>query len=76
MDYSPSTNQFSISNDANQPQYFILDFSAKSQIKNVTVYAMYTHLNAGLLGYNYFAASHYPIPERYLKFGLKWLFLN
>ena len=76
MDYSPSTNQFSLSNNANQPQYFILDFSAKSQIKNVTVYAMYTHLNAGLLGYNYFAASHYPIPERYLKFGLKWLFLN
>jgi hypothetical protein len=76
MDYSPSTNQFFLSNNANQPQYFILDFSAKSQIKNVTVYAMYTHLNAGLLGYNYFAASHYPIPERYLKFGLKWLFLN
>ena len=45
-------------------------------IKNVTVYAMVAHFNAGLMGANYFTALNYPSPDRYIKFGLKWLFLN
>ena len=76
MSYSPSINQFNITNQKKQPAYFIADFIAKTMIKNVTVYAMVAHFNAGLMGSNYFTALNYPSPDRYIKFGLKWLFLN
>ncbi len=76
MNYLPSINQFSISNERLQSQYFTIDFIAKANIKQVSFYFMISHLNAGLLGYDYFTALHYPSPDRYMKFGLKWLFLN
>ena len=74
--YLPEINQFSVSNNFLQNEYLILDLLLKGTIQDVQVFAMLTHLNSGLLGNNYFSASHYPFPDRYLKFGLKWLFLN
>ena len=76
MGYSPTLNQFNISDQKLQSSYFVTDFIAKTMIKNVTVYAMVAHFNAGLMGANYFTALNYPSPDRYIKFGLKWLFLN
>ena len=76
MNYSPTINQFSISNEKLQNQYFIADFVAKTTIKRVTLYLMISHLNSGLMGYNYFTALNYPSPDRYVKFGINWLFLN
>ena len=74
--YLPEINQFSVSNSFLQNEYFIIDLLLKGTIQDVQVFAMLTHLNSGLLGLNYFSALHYPFPDRYLKFGLKWLFLN
>ncbi len=76
MIYDPVINSFLVSNSLLQKNYFITDFEFKFMLKNVTFYTLLTHLNAGLLGTNYFTAIHYPYPDRYLKFGLKWLFLN
>ena len=76
MDYDPVINSFLLSTSTTQRSYFISDFEFKFMLKNVTFYTLLTHLNAGLLGSNYFTALHYPYPDRYLKFGLKWLFLN
>ena len=76
MEYSPQTNQFLVSNERQQNSYGIIDVLAKAEIKSVTIYAMLSHVNAGLLGYEYFTNLHYPQPDRYFKFGLKWLFLN
>ena len=75
-DYLPEINQFSISNKVLQQNYAMVDIIIKTSIKNVTVFAMVTHLNSGLTGYNYFSSLHYPSPDRYIKFGLKWSFLN
>ena len=76
MNYSPTINQFTISKEKLQDQYFIADFVAKTRIKRVTLYLIISHLNAGLMGYNYFTALNYPSPDRYVKFGINWLFLN
>ena len=76
MDYSPQINQFLVSNERKQESYFIADLTAKAEIKNVTIFAMVAHINSGLLGYRYFTLLHYPQPDRYFKFGLKWLFLD
>jgi hypothetical protein len=74
--YLPELNQFAISNDFFQQNYGTLDILLKTTIKDVTVFGMVTHLNGGLMGYNYFSSLHYPSPDRYIKFGLKWSFLN
>jgi len=74
--YSSEINQFTISNERIQPSYFIVDFLAKTQIKSVTVFLMVTHLNSGLTGFDYFSAFHFPIADRCLKFGLRWVFLD
>ena len=54
----------------------MLDFIAKTSIKTVTIFFMLSHLNSGLMGYNYFSALHFPSPDRLFKFGLRWTFLN
>lgn len=76
MNYDPVVNSFLLNTSTVQRSYFISDFEFKFMLKNVTFYTLLTHLNAGLLGGDYFTALHYPYPDRYLKFGLKWLFLN
>lgn len=74
--YLPELNQFSISNEFLQQNYAMVDLIIKTTIKDVTVFGMVTHLNSGLMGYNYFSSLHYPSPDRYIKFGLKWSFLD
>ena len=74
--YSSELNQFTISNERTQSSYFMVDFLAKTQIKSVTVFLMITHLNSGLTGFAYFSAFHFPIADRCLKFGLRWIFLD
>lgn len=74
--YSSELNQFTISNERIQQSYFMFDFLAKTQIKTVTVFFMVTHLNSGLTGFDYFSAFHFPIADRCLKFGLRWIFLD
>ena len=74
--YLPEINQFSISNEFLQQNYAMVDLIIKATIKDVTVFGMVTHLNSGLMGYNYFSSLHYPSPDRYIKFGLKWSFLD
>jgi len=74
--YSSELNQFTISNERIQPSYFMIDFLAKTQIKSVTVFLMVSHLNSGLTGFDYFSAFHFPIADRCLKFGLRWVFLD
>ena len=74
--YLPEINQFSISNEILHKNYGTIDFLIKTTIKDVTVFGMVTHLNSGLMGYNYFSSLHYPSPDRYIKFGLKWSFLD
>ena len=76
MEFSPQINQFLVSNERKQESYLIADLTAKAEIKNVTIFAMVAHINSGLLGYRYFTLLHYPQPDRYFKFGLKWLFLD
>ena len=74
--YSSELNQFTVSNGRKQPSYFMVDLLAKTKIKSVTVFVMVTHLNSGLMGFEYFSAFHFPIADRCLKFGLRWIFLD
>ena len=76
MDYRPDLSSFYVSNQSAQQQYINTDFYLNARIKTVNFFFLISHLNAGLTGYNYFTALHYPSPDRYFKLGLRWMFLN
>jgi len=76
MDYAPDIGMFFISNERLQNAYAVADFYLNAKIQSVKFSFSITHANAGLMGYNYFSALHYPFPDRYFKMGLSWMFLN
>jgi hypothetical protein len=76
MNYRPDLDVFFVSNQMQQQSNVIADFYLNAKIKTVNFFFLISHVNAGLSGYNYFTALHYPSPDRYFKMGLRWMFLN
>ena len=76
MNYAPDIGQFYLSDDKLQNKYAMVDFYLNAKIQRVKFSFSLTHANAGLMGFNYFSALHYPFPDRYFKMGLSWMFLN
>ena len=76
MDYRPDLDVFFVSNQMKQQSNVMSDFYLNARIKTVNFFFMISHVNAGLSGYNYFTALHYPSPDRYFKLGLRWMFLT
>ena len=46
------------------------------QIKHARIFFRANHLYAGLLGNDYFAIPHYPMPGRTFQFGINWRFYD
>ena len=76
MNYRPDIGVFYVSNEKKQNNYLYSDFYLNAKIKTVDFFFIVSHLNSGLMGYNYFSALHYPSADRYFKLGLRWMFLN
>ena len=76
MDYRPDLDVYFVSNQMQQQSNVIADFYLNAKIKTVNFFFLISHVNAGVSGYNYFTALHYPSPDRYFKMGLRWMFLN
>ena len=76
MDYRPDLDVFFVSNQKQQNSNVMADFYLNAKIKTVNFFFTVSHFNAGVSGYNYFTALHYPSPDRYFKLGLRWMFLN
>lgn len=76
MSYSPDIGIFSLNDNKTQEKYFISNFYFDAKIQKVNFFFKISHLNSGLLGYNYFAALHYPFADRYFKIGVKWTFVD
>ena len=76
LDYAPDIGIYYLSNEKSQNAYAVADFYLNAKIQRVKFSFSLTHANAGLMGFNYFSALHYPFPDRYFKMGLSWMFLN
>ncbi len=76
MDYAPDIGEFYLSDEKIQNQYAVADIYLNVKIQKVKFFFIVSHVNAGMLGYDYFSALHYPSPDRYFKMGLNWMFLN
>ncbi|MFK7905576.1 MAG: putative porin [Chitinophagales bacterium] len=76
--YNPATGQFYLQ-DQELQFYPIVDAYVNVKIQRVRVFLSMQHLNQGFFsrGNNgYFDVLHYPMQDRALKFGVRWMFFD
>jgi len=73
-DYMPALQQFYLQDEKSTGNYPYIDAYIKFQVKRARIFVMFTHVNSGLMDYNYFFTPGYPMRDRYLKFGVSWFF--
>lgn len=73
-EYMPAIKQFYLQDNKLIGNYPFIDAYIKFQVKRARIYVMFTHVNSGLMGYNYYTTPGYPMHDRYFKFGVSWFF--
>lgn len=75
--YLASLNAYYLQNDdfmvGNYP-YF--DAFVNLTIKRATLFLKYSHLNKGMMGYNYYYTPHYPYNDGSFHLGITWRFYD
>ncbi len=74
--YMPATAVFYLQDDKKIDQQLFVDVYVAFKIKRARLFVKYAHANAGLFGYNYYAAPHYPMRDASINLGLSWLFYD
>jgi len=74
--YMPATGQFYVQDQKAIGNYPYGDVFLNVQVRTVRVFVKYEHVNSGFPSFAYYAAPHYPVPDRSLKFGVSWIFNN
>lgn len=72
--YNPNISQFYIQNDKQIGNYPFIDAWMSIKVKPVRFFVKADHVNAGMMGRNYYLIPHYPQNDFALKFGLSWVF--
>lgn len=74
--YMPSTGRFFRQEKVRTGNYPFVNVFLNLKLKRTRIFVMFDHLNAGLLGYDYFMIPSYPMNNRMLRYGLAWTFYN
>jgi hypothetical protein len=74
--YSPSTNQFYLSNAGRLSTEPVVDVWLRASLRKANIFVKYDYANQGLLSKGYYTTSRYPMPDRMLKFGVSWNFYD
>lgn len=77
--YNPATGQFFLQNEKELQFYPVMDAYLNAKIQRIRIFVKMQHLNQALLpgiDNGYFDVLHYPMPDRALKFGVKWMFFD
>lgn len=74
--YIPAIGDFAVQNEREIGDYPIFDVFANFKISSATVFFKFEHVNQGLNSYSYYAAPHYPFPDRIFRVGISWRFFN
>lgn len=74
--YMPAVRQFYTQQQIKTGNYPMLDFFVNINIKRANLFAKLTHLQQGLMGYDYFLIPDYPLQGRAFKFGVSWKFYD
>ena len=78
MDYQPATMSFHVQgeNPIWVGNFALANAYITAKLYKVRFFVLWSHVNQGLFGSNYFSMPHYPIDPRQLRFGLSIDFAN
>jgi hypothetical protein len=76
VDYQPATMTFYNQREIECGNYPFMNAYANMKLSKVVFYVMFSHVNQGLTGYNYFSMPHYPLNPRRFQMGLSINFAN
>jgi hypothetical protein len=74
--YMPATGQFHTQNIRKIGNYPFFDAFVNFHLKRARIFVKGDHVNAGLMGYDYFYSVGYPANPISVKFGVSWNFYN
>jgi hypothetical protein len=74
--YNPALGRFYIANEYPIGNFPVLDLFAQFKLSKAIIFLKIENSTAGLTPYNYFAAPHFPLNDRVLRFGVNWRFFN
>ncbi len=74
--YQPATMSFHSQNELKIGNYPFMNIYANMNLKQARFYVMFSHINQGLTGKNYFSAPHYPLNPRKFQMGVSINFKN
>ncbi len=77
-DYQPATMSFHVQgeNPIWVGNFAVANAYVTAKLYKVRFFVLWSHVNQGLFGRNYFSLPHYPIDPRQLRFGLSIDFAN
>ncbi|MCB0481887.1 MAG: hypothetical protein KDC83_10675 [Flavobacteriales bacterium] len=74
--YNPAIRQYLVQTQKKIGLSPILDFFMMVRVDRASFFVKVANVAEGIPYYNYYAAPHYPMSDRALKFGIQWEFLN
>ncbi|MFB6258083.1 MAG: putative porin [Flavobacteriales bacterium] len=74
--YKPATRRFYLQEEERIGNYPFIDIYFHGKVKSILFFLELDHGNAGLMGYRYFGAPHYPLRDRMIRAGFKWNIYN
>ena len=76
LSWMPATKEFYLQGSFKSANYPYVDLFLNAKIKRAKIFLKMEHVNAGLMGYDYFMTPHYPMLGRAFKFGVSWMFYD
>lgn len=78
LSYQPATMQFHTQgeNPVEVGNFAVANAYINAKISKARFFILWSHVNQGLFGSNYFSLPHYPVEPRQLKFGVAIDFAN
>lgn len=74
--YNPATGRFYNAREELIGNFPIVDLFATFQLRTARIFFKYEHINQPGTGGAFYAAPHYPFPDRKFRIGITWRFFN
>ena len=74
--YMPATGRFYRQDQVLTGNYPFINVFLNLKIQRTRAFVMFDHMNAGMMGYDYFMVPTYPMNIRMFRYGIAWTFYN
>jgi hypothetical protein len=74
--WMPATGRFYRQEKEKTGNYPFINVFLNLKLQRTRIFVMFDHVNAGLMGNNYFFVPSYPVNIRMFRYGVAWTFYN